>query len=458
MIEPAVKINATLPSTWIVAAIDDVTTISPKSCADGVDHENPVHFIPMAAVSENFGGIDISQLRPYGEVRKGYTSFSEGDVLFAKITPCMENGKGGLVPSLSYTYAFGSTEFHVLRPTHALLPRWLAHYLSQPDFRKIARQNMTGTAGQMRVSSRWLAETGIPLAPVDEQTRIVEKLEELLSDLDAGVIELKAAQAKLTRYRQSLLKTVVEGKDNDTPYPQVPLAELTKEIGQGWSPKCEEKPAVEVQRWGVIKTTAIQPQAFDGAHNKALPIGFQPRPHLELKVGDLLITRAGPRNRVGICCLVRSTRQKLMLCDKAYRIRCDTSRVEAEFLELVLNAPQFVQQIDALKTGISDSGLNLTQDRFLTINIPLPSLDRQRQLMAEIESIEAMLHEQAMAINSALAQSTAQRNNILRAAFSGQLVPQDPNDEPASALLARIRAGRVGIESRKMTDRKKRNA
>jgi len=209
--ESAVKSNAELPGIWAVAPIGDVAVLSPKLDTEGVSHDERVHFIPMAAVSENFGGIDISQLRPFGEVRKGYTSFSEGDVLFAKITPCMENGKGGLVPNLPQVRGFGSTEFHVLKPTRALLPKWLTYYLSQPDFRKVARHNMTGTAGQMRVPSSWLGAVGIPVAPVAEQTRIVEKLEELLSDLDAGVAELKAAQKKLGRYRQSLLKAAVEG-------------------------------------------------------------------------------------------------------------------------------------------------------------------------------------------------------------------------------------------------------
>jgi len=85
----------------------------------------------MASVAENFAGICVDQLRPLREVRKGYTGFIEGDVLLAKITPCMENGKGGLVPWLPRRFAFGSTEFHVLRPSVAISGPWLAHFLSQ---------------------------------------------------------------------------------------------------------------------------------------------------------------------------------------------------------------------------------------------------------------------------------------------------------------------------------------
>ena len=173
---------------------------------------SPVHFVPMRAVTEEFGGIDVSDRRSFGEVRKGYTAFQAGDVLFAKITPCMENGKLALVPDLHDGVGFGSTEFHVIRACPGVTPRWLAHFLSQAEFRKFARRHMTGTAGQLRVARPWLAATTLPVAPPTEQTRIVDKLEELLSDLNAGVAELKAAQRKLAQYRQSLLKAAVDGR------------------------------------------------------------------------------------------------------------------------------------------------------------------------------------------------------------------------------------------------------
>lgn len=149
MSELAVGSDNELPESWTSAALEDVATLRPKFSATDIDVTDFVHFVPMASVAENFGGIDVSQLRPYGEVQNGYTYFAEDDVLFAKITPCMENGKGALVPHLAQKHAFGSTEFHVLRSLSLVRPKWLAHYLSQPDFRRVARQNMSGTAGQV---------------------------------------------------------------------------------------------------------------------------------------------------------------------------------------------------------------------------------------------------------------------------------------------------------------------
>ncbi len=283
------------------------------------------------------------------------------------------------------------------------------------------------------------------LPPFHEQTRIVAKVEELLSDLDAGVAELKAAHKKLGQYRQALLKAAVDGSLTGVSggYPKKLLSELVTSIGQGWSPRCKIEAVEDDEVWAVIKTTAIQPLRFDSAYNKELPSTLIPRKHLELRTGDLLVTRAGPRVRVGVTCLVRKTKKRLILCDKAYRIRCNESLIDPEFLELVLNAPHIVNEIDTLKTGINDSGLNLTQDRFSTLMIPVPSLAEQTRVVESIAAAVLSIEQQTRAIEISLKQSAAQRQNILKAAFSGQLVPQDPNDEPARQLLERIRSERA---------------
>ena len=126
----------------------------------------PVHFVPMVAVSEEFSGIDVSSQRLLRDVQRGYTAFLEADVLLAKITPCMENGKLAVVPKLANHLGYGSTEFHVIRATSAVQPQWLAFYFSQEAFRRSARKDMTGSAGQLRVSTQWLSRIKLPLAPV----------------------------------------------------------------------------------------------------------------------------------------------------------------------------------------------------------------------------------------------------------------------------------------------------
>ena len=509
MIEPAVKTNFELPSTWTVTRIGDVAVLSPKSDFESVRLDETVHFIPMAAVSENFGGIDTSHLRPFGEVRKGYTSFSEGDVLFAKITPCMENGKGGLVPHLRHRHGFGSTEFHVLKPTQAVLPTWLEHYLSQPDFRKVARHNMTGTAGQMRVPGSWLGTAGIPVAPVAEQTRIVEKLEELLSDLDAGVTELKAAQKKLGQYRQSLLKAAVEGaltaewraarkvgagdtapetgaqllerilterrarweakqlarfaeqgksapKDWQKKYPEPvqPDTSNVSELPEGWvwaslgqllaeltSGSRDWAPYYDRGKSVFVMAQNVRPWRPDFTFKQYVdpPVDHRDRLRSEIRLDDLLTTIVGANT--GQVCRVSKAVSSHFVCQSVSLMRLVMSSM-SEFVNAVLNSEGHGQrQFREMNYGAGRPHLSF--DQLEAVLVPLPPLDEQVQVVNVVADILRTCEQTEAELVALFKQSAAQRKNILKAAFSGQLVPQDPNDEPASVLLARIRTERA---------------
>jgi len=99
---------------------------------------------------------------------------------------------------------------------------------------------------------------------------------------------------------------------------------------------------------------------------------------------DILITRAGPRIRVGVCCMVRTTRPKLINCDKVYRIKVNGKIIKPEYLELILNTPYYLRELKK-ESGISDSGLNLTQSKFLKIEIPIPSIEEQLYIINELE-------------------------------------------------------------------------
>lgn len=170
----------------------DICDINPKN--DPVADETLVSFIAMPNVSEN-GVIDVSTFRPYGEVKQGFTCFKDGDVLFAKITPCMENGKGALAVGLKNGIGCGSTEFHVLRPKeNAVVGKWLYYLTAWSVFRVYAERHMTGSAGQKRVPKSFLEkyELTLPSIKVQEQQsaqldhikRAIQLRTEQLSTLD----------------------------------------------------------------------------------------------------------------------------------------------------------------------------------------------------------------------------------------------------------------------------------
>ena len=182
-----------LPNSWKLADLCEVAELNPRLDKSAHTGNPMVSFVPMPRIEAGTGAIDVSQTRNLEEVKKGYTPFREGDVLFAKITPCMENGKMAVVPPLKNDLGFGSTEFHVLRPYCEISAQYIYFFVSSESFRRDAGHNMTGAVGQRRVPTPYLADQSIPVPPAREQRRIVAKIEELFSELDKGVESLKTA-------------------------------------------------------------------------------------------------------------------------------------------------------------------------------------------------------------------------------------------------------------------------
>jgi type I restriction enzyme S subunit len=209
------KQSEKFPKGWIITPLNEIAKINPRTLDKPLQNleKLQVSFIPMKNVEEESGKIDLSIKRKYDEVKKGYTPFTDGDILFAKITPCMENGKIAIANNLENGIGFGSTEFHVIRLlSNKLSKKYFFFFLVQDSFRKNAQRYMKGTAGQLRVPSQYLEQVLIPLPPLNEQKRIVTKLEELFTKLDAGIEYLKKNQILLKQYRQSILKNAFEGK------------------------------------------------------------------------------------------------------------------------------------------------------------------------------------------------------------------------------------------------------
>ena len=165
-----------------MAKLGDVCKINPK--ATPISDDTEVSFVPMQNVTED-GGIDTSQIRKYCDVKKGFTNFQENDILFAKITPCMENGKGAIACGLKNGIGAGSTEFHIMRPnTEKITSEWLYYLTSWPVFRRECEKNMTGSAGQKRVPKSFLESYNIKIPTLGEQCRIAAVLDKI-SDLIA---------------------------------------------------------------------------------------------------------------------------------------------------------------------------------------------------------------------------------------------------------------------------------
>lgn len=222
-----------------------------------------------------------------------------------------------------------------------------------------------------------------------------------------------------------------------------------KPFQQGWSPQCASHPAAE-DSWGVLKTTAIQPGQFWDHQNKELPSALSPRPKIEVRPGDLLMTCAGPRARCGVVCLVEHTRPRLMMSGKMYRFRPNKEALLPRYLSYFIQSRAAQVAIDAMKTGISDSGLNLTHDRFATLAIPIAPLPEQHLIVAKIEELMSELDKGVEYLEAAKRQCEIYREIILERAFSRM-----KESRPLPELLAQPMCnGYSGSPVQRVTPRK----
>ena len=201
-----------LPEGWAWTTMDQIAGINPQINKSLIPDNLPVSFVPMPAVGADNGYICVDKTRLAKEVKKGFTAFLEGDVLFAKITPCMENGKIAIVPKLVNDYGFGSTEFHVLRPLSGIDAKHIYYYISNQTFRNKAERNMTGAVGQRRVPTTYIKDSCIPVPPLTEQHRIVEEIERHLSVLHETETQINANLQRAKHLRQSILNQAFSGE------------------------------------------------------------------------------------------------------------------------------------------------------------------------------------------------------------------------------------------------------
>ncbi len=196
-----------------------------------------------------------------------------------------------------------------------------------------------------------------------------------------------------------------------------------KLIHQGWSPQCHTEKAPS-GKWGVLKTTAIQDGFYLEEANKLLPSDKEPKTRIEVKEGDLLMTNAGPRSRCGVTTLVRKTRGKLMLSGKMYRMRFNFDLIHSGYIEACLRSEAVCREIDQRKTGISESGLNLTQQRFLTVPLILSPYEEQKIIVHTLDALLAQVDSIKTHLDTIPKILKTFRQSILASAVSGKLTEE----------------------------------
>jgi len=274
------------------------------------------------------------------------------------------------------------------------------------------------TVGRETFKTDEILALQFPLAPLEEQRRVVAQIEELGAQIhEARNLRQQAAKEAEALYGCQLsvaMRPHGEGWKRDT------IANVIVSIDAGWSPQCDDTPAAAGE-WGVLKTTAVQWCEFQPNQNKRLPPTLNPIPELAVKEGDVLITRAGPLKRVGVVAAVRQDEPQLTISDKLIRLRTNRDKIDPRFLELSLASPFSQEHLVQRKTGLADAQVNISQAILMATPLAYPSLHEQRRIEAELEILKAEVDALKRLQTETFAELDALLPSILDKAFRGEL-------------------------------------
>lgn len=433
-----------LPQGWIETCIGDIAEVNPGRLGD-LAVDTLISFVPMQAVSDIDGEIVNPTVRPYDEVSKGYTQFREGDVIFAKITPCMENGKIAVARGLEGGAACGSTEFHVLRPLGGISPDFLWRYLRQKSFRSVAEASMTGAVGQRRVPASFLKEHNVALPPYAEQQRIVAKIDGLTCKSRRARDHLDDITRLVEKYKQAILTAAFRG-DAELAL----VGDLITDIRYGTAKKCN----YDAGAVPVLRIPNVQRGRIDLGDIKSADFDAKDLMKLGLRIGDILVIRSnGSLDLVGRSAVVDDRAAGMLFAGYLIRLRLDPSRCLPEYLHWFLQSS--VARKNITNAAKSTSGVhNVNAQELQALELPLPSIAVQKERIGSIESAFTWIDRLTVDTTNARKLIDRLDQSMLTKAFKGELVPQDPTDEPASALLERIRAERVTVPKAKRGHKK----
>lgn len=346
--------------------LESAAEINPKTSTLMFDDISLVSFIPMADLDVKAYITSAKQTKEYQDVKKGYTVFQDNDVLLAKITPCFENGKIGIVRSLTNGKGYGSTEFHVVRARNGVRPEYIYYMISSQRFMKHAACQMTGSAGQKRVPAQVLAQFKIPLPNIAIQKEIVAELDSFRKIIDG---------AKL--------------------------------ITDNWKPQIEIDPSWEKVRLGdlssVVRGSSPRPKSDSRYYGGAIP---------RLMVGDLtrdgmyvtpridFLTEEGSRysrqmakgslvmavsGKPGLCAIVSTT---CYIHDGFVGFRnMNMDKVDIRFAYYILT--MMMQENSSKSVGAIFR--NLKTNQVNDIRIPLPALSVQQAIVSDIENEQTIV-------------------------------------------------------------------
>lgn len=484
--------NSHLPSGWHICIISDVAKVNPSKIT--AEPDLVAGFVPMSLAPTDFNGRLQFEEKPWGEIQKSYTNFQNGDVIFAKVTPCFENGKAAIVDDLPNGIGAGSSEFYVLRPEQGVISnRLLFALLKTNAFAQNGAENMTGAVGLRRVPRAFVEGFEFPLSPLAEQKVIADKLDTLLAQVESTKARLERIPEILKRFRQSVLAAAVSGKLTEEWRSQNPFTLVEHSIScieesraskLGKKSKSKEHLLSEEyaipESWQWVSLDFMSLKIVDGTHHtptyieKGVPfisvkdikngqISFENTKfisndeHNELikrckpELGDLLITKSGTIGRTAIV----TDDVAFSLFVSVALIKPVSTMVNMKFIDIALQ--KWVNEIDVSSRIVGTAIKNLHLQDMRVLAIPFAPIEEQTEIVRRVEQLFAFADSIEQKATAALARVNNLTQSILAKAFRGELTADwraaNPElisgDNSAAALLEKIKVERQSMHGKK---------
>ena len=351
-----------------------------KDQLSSLDDSHTVSFIEMSSVS-NDGCITYKEDKTIKQLKKGsYTLFQDEDIIIAKITPCMENGKCALARNLTNGLAMGSSEFHVLRTNNDIVINdYLFHLLNRQIVRDFAEQNMTGTSGHRRVPIKWYEDLDIPVPPIDVQKQIIEEIAKVDKSVSGAMLQIDKCESDI----ESLLSSL--NFADSTLNTIAPFA--TKSIKYS---DIESETYITTDNMLQNKLGALP---FEGVANISSITEYKPE--------DILISNIRPylkkiwfADKEGGC-----SKDVLVLRS------ADTSKYLPKYIFYMLRRDAFFDYVMEGKKGIKMPRGN--KEDIMKYKIPMPNIDEQKRIIAQIEALELEITKARTLIENAASEKQA---------------------------------------------------
>ncbi|MFC7990297.1 restriction endonuclease subunit S [Streptomyces pilosus] len=441
-----------LPDGWVRVRLGDVL--------DAIEAGKSFTCEPRPAEAEEWGIVKVSAMTygrfdeaenkavPAGVAVNPAYEISPGDVLVSRANTRAYVGAPVLVGDCRPRLLLSDKSLRLV-PNRAVDKRWLVYALRSPEMRDYIEAMASGTKDSMRnISQGSLKGAPLMLPPIAEQLRIVEALEVHLSRLSAASDLVLKSRVKLQTLRSAVTQ---EALSACAAYPTSPLGDLLREpLRNGHSAR------VTGREDGIrtLTLTAVTLNDFDNKHTKMTDAESAKISNLWLEPGDILIQRSNTPDLVGTSALFSGPRKWAIFPDLLIRVRTE-ERLLPEFATLVLQSQRTRKYFKARAKGLAGSMPKIDQDTISGVEMPVPPLDVQQKVIEETHERLAQVARLEGPVSVAVRRCYNLRSAMLRKAFSGRLVPQNPDEEPAAVLLDRSRVERAAQPKPKRTRARK---